>query len=124
MPHERMRSLRWAWEVLTALESNLFGESMWVERAARLARSFPSPSELEHLVEAPATSPATTFAATLNETRELFEEILASNGKSSALRNDLRYTLRHFPSEGVAKAIVSAAALGSLGEWLAEDRDD
>src|SRR5437868_4093680 len=110
MPHERMRSLRWAWEVLTALECNLFGEPMWVDRAARLVQNFPCPSDLEHLVEAPATSLAMTSAATLNETRELFEEILASQGRSTVLRNDLRYTLRHFPSEGVARAIVNAAA--------------
>lgn len=122
MPDERMRSLRWAWEVLKSIESNSLREPSWVDRATRLAQTFPSPEHLECMLSGSTSAPA-TFQVTLNETRSLFEEILAAVGGSSELRNDVRSTLRHFPSEGATRALANAATVGGLSEWLEVERD-
>jgi len=117
LPDERMRSLRWGWEVLKALEADLFHEPQWMERAMRLLRDFPSPELLTGLVESPGAPLPAACQAAIDQARDLFEAACSDTG-SSALRRDLKYTLRQFPSASAVKALGNAAALGSLGDWL------
>ena len=123
MPHERMRSLRWGWDVLRALEADLTQERMWVERARKVLLTYLAPDDLERLVETPGAQMPATFAAAINDVRELFEVVRLCTS-SAALRRDLQYTLRHFPSAGVARVLVNAATLGDLDSWLAVECDD
>jgi hypothetical protein len=117
MPDERMRALRWGGEVLKALEADLFHEPQWVEHAVRLLRDYPSPEGLADLVEVPGAPLPAGCQTAIDQARELFVVALSETG-SSALRRDLQYTLRHFPSAGVAMALASAAVHGTLGDWL------
>ena len=122
MPQERMRSLRWGWDVLRALEVDLFGEPQWIDRAIDLVWRYPVPDVLERLVEAQGISMPATFQMAINEARALFEQAFRET-RSPALRRDLQFTLRHYPSAGVAQAIVNAATQGALGDWLCTEHE-
>lgn len=122
MPDERMRSLRWGWEVLKALGADLFREPEWVERATHLLRNYPAPELLTGLVESPGAPLPAACQAAIDQARDLFE-VACSDTRSVALRRDLQYTLRHFPSTSVVKALGGASRIGCLGDWLSREAD-
>lgn len=55
MPHERMRSLRWGWELQQALHKDLSLLASLVARAEALAQTYPTPQTLVQMPQAQAT---------------------------------------------------------------------
>ena len=60
-PSERMRALRWGWELLGTLQHDEPVSAALVQRAQEIARRYPTPSTLIELLksEIPSLSPRT-----------------------------------------------------------------
>jgi len=118
MPDERMRSLRWAWELLSTIQQDSSIPSSLKDRARHLAASFPTPETLTGLVEADARELPSGFAVAIDDARTLFEDVRSGGNGSEETKRDILYTLRHFPLAGTTRA----ATFIDLREWLAAER--
>lgn len=121
MPHERMRALRWGWELLASLRTDSSIPHALVERAVNLAQTYPTPTALTLMLEADRPQFPEGFGESVDGARALFEEIQSEGYGSAETRRDTLYTLRHFPLRGASARAADAALLGSLKNWLAPE---
>ena len=116
LPHERMRSLRWGWELLQALQEDSSIPPSLAARAAALALSYPTPEVLTRMLEAERPELPEGFGDSIDGTRVLFEEVQFGGHGSQETRRHTLFTLRHFP-----ESAAHAAWPGSLKNWLAPE---
>ncbi len=114
MPHERMRSLRWGWELLQTLQTDSSVPPALVACAAALAQSYPTPQTLSLMLHADRPQLPEGFGASVDGARALFEEVQLGGHGCEATRRHALFTLRHFPLRDAA----GAAWLGSMKNWL------
>lgn len=121
MPAERMRSLRWGHELLSAIQADVtLSESVRV-RAAELLDHYPSARSLHDLLTVGARALPAAWADSIEAARLLFEELQFSGGGTTETRRHLLYTRRHFPLRGSAHAVARPGPCGNLAEWIAPE---
>jgi hypothetical protein len=116
MPHERMRSLRWGWEFLQALQTDPS-----IPRAATLAQTYPTPQSLITMLQADRPQLPEAFGESVDGARARFEEVQFGDHGNQATRWDTLFTLRHFPMKGSAERVTGAEGFWSLHNWLAPE---
>ena len=121
MPHERMRSLRWGWELLRALQTDPSIPPALIVRAATLAQTYPTPQALIRMLLADRPQFPEGFGDTVDGARALLEEVQFGGHGSEETRQHALFTLRHFPMKGAVETAANAAGLGSLKNWLAPE---
>ncbi len=121
MPHERMRSLRWGWELLQALQTDSSIPPALAARAATLARTYPTPQTLMLMIQAERPQVPEGFGDSIDGARVLFEEVQFGGHGSQETRRHALFTLRHFPLNAAAVPAIDGAALCSLKNWLAHE---
>jgi hypothetical protein len=117
---ERTRSLRWAHELLSEIDSDPMVAEDLRGRARALVETFPSPEAIQELVESQADRLPERMATAIESARTLFVDIQLSATGASSTRNSLLYTLRHFPLKGAADHAKRRFA-GGVDDWLARD---
>jgi hypothetical protein len=118
MPHERMRSLRWGWELLRALQTDASIPPALVARAATLAQTFPTPQALILMLQADQSQLPEGFGDSIDGARALFEEVQFGGHGSPDTRRDALFTLRHFPLRAAAGAAWPG---GDVKSWFARE---
>ena len=121
MPHERMRSLRWGWELLQAIQTDPSIPSALVVRAAALAQTYPTPQALILMLQTDRPQLPEGFGDSIDGARALFEEVQFGCHGSPETRRHALFALRHFPMRGAALSAATAAGLGSIKNWLAPE---
>jgi len=121
-PSERMRALRWGWELLGTLRHDELISPALARRAEEIALRYPTPSALIELLKSDNPSLPADFGETLDTARLLFQEVqFGSNGKLQTQR-DAMFTLRHFPLLGSAVGAAFRLRKRVFSPWLeAED---
>ena len=118
-PDERLRCLIWGSELLGEIEQNELLPSEQRSSAAGLQSLYPSPDELRQLVRNRAKAMSLEHAASIEAARDLFESVRCGGAEDPALRRFVEFTLRHFPTKGLATTWVRGFFL-SVDDWLAE----
>jgi len=121
MPNERMRPLRWGWELLQALQTDPAIPPALVERAAALAQTYPTPQSLTTMPQADRPQLPEAFGESVDGARALFEEVQFEGCGIQETRRDALFTLRHFLLRGAADVAAGAARRGSLQDSLAQE---
>jgi len=121
MPAERTRSLRWAHELLSALVAADDLSDEIRDRARLLCSSFPGPEAVQSLIASNADRLPVEIAQAIEQARVLFVDVQLSGCGSEAIRNNLLYTLRHFPTPGSAASIARDRFAFGIESWLARD---
>jgi hypothetical protein len=75
MPHERMRSLRWGWELLQALQADSSIPLVLAARAETLAQTYPTPQTLILMLQADRPQLLKGFGESVDCARALFDEV-------------------------------------------------
>jgi len=121
MPFERMRALRWAYELLHDVCSSATVSEDERRRAERLLETFPAPHRLRVLLEERTALPHDAAAAI--EVAGLFlGQLRRSDCLAADYKRQIDRVLRHYPESGEAQLWAEAPLAGALGEWLmAED---
>lgn len=117
MPHERLRCLRWARELLVDIDTGRAGSERDRQFAGTVLKSFPTPQELLILVRKGMSLPGDAAVA-IDAGGAFLREIRNSSCSSPDLRRQLDFVLRHYPAEGEALLWVHDACAGTLHEWL------
>lgn len=120
MPTERLRSLIWGAELIPRLIRDQSVAADLRTEATRLLASYPSAEELRRLVAANAHAMSGEHAAAIEAALRLFEQVHFRGGGDVETRRLTLFTLRHFPTRGLA-ASWSDAFFPTLGDWLASD---
>ena len=120
MPHERMRCLLWGSDLLREIKSSEDVASSHQARATELLATYPAPAELRQLVHDQASAMPYMHAMAIEAARELFEVVLTDGILDEQLRRSVLFTLRHFPTKGLAKTWITGFFMG-IGDWLAEE---
>lgn len=121
MPHERLRALRWAGEVLFEICSGHTSTESDRHRAGLVLESLPTPQELLAWVRAGAAL-TESAAAAIEAAGTFFREQRRSSRCSLAYKDQLDRVLRHYPEPSEAELWAREASAGTLHEWLmAED---
>ena len=117
MPNERMRSLRWGWEVLEELSLDETLAEGIRERSREVRLRYPSPQVLlAHILsDAPQPGLPLEWTQAFRDALELFWKVQYGGLGSKETRNSLLYTLRHFP-EGSTIDILELK--DTWGPWL------
>ena len=115
-PEERMRALRWGWELLRDIQQDSAVPVESRDSARTLALRYPAPAMLQALLASGARHLPQDVGAAIDDGRTLLEE-LQVRGKAAAdtLRRIL-YTLRHFPLYHAVSRVDDH--LGGLQVWL------
>ena len=121
MPHERMRSLRWGWELLEAMQHDASLPAESVQRAANLLLNYPAPDVLAALVGPTPPMLSTTVGSSIDSARELFQRVQYGGHGSAETRAHVKFTLRHFPMKGEVVLSADVPGLGGLKSWLAAE---
>ena len=119
-PTERMRALRWGWELLESLQNDLSLPDGFAARAALLVRTYPTSQALTRLLEDDVPRWPPEFSEAIDEARLLFEQIQFGGHGAQQTRRDVLYTLRHFPLRAPAW-ITAAPVTNALRSWLAPE---
>jgi len=122
MPNERMRSLRWGWELLEAMQNDASLPVEIVQRAADLLLTYPAPDLLAALVGPTSRALPSTVASSIDAARELFQRVQYGAHGSAETRNYAKFTLRHFPLRGEVVLAEDVPGLGGLKSWLAAEK--
>ena len=121
-PQERMRSLRWGWELLTTLQVDAAVSSTCAERARLLLTTYPSPEALVHLLDSAARSLPSDYAQSIAAARELFQDVQADGRGAPQTLRDTIFTLRHFPTIGEATSAPGVQRSVRLERWLSKEQ--
>ena len=118
MPIERMRALRWGYELLQEMGQDQSLPEVTRARAGALLVVYPVPEALaRHVVEDRGGLPK-TWADALSEALDLFEAVGFRGQSSAQTRRSLLFTRRHYPDH---QHIRLMANVGSLKDWLAAE---
>ena len=118
MPDERMRALRWGYEMLADLGNDEALPVSTRERAAALMAAYPDQASLEGLLRDERPSLQPKMGPALAKAGRLFLEVQRVGAGSGETRRGLVYVLRHFPD---ATTIRLMGRHGALGQWIALD---
>lgn len=116
-PYERMRAVGWGGELLAQMCSDASLPQSVVSAAKRIALTYPTTQALEECLRVGAVGLTVRLATSLGEARTLFREVWIGELGSAQTREDLRYVLRHFPTEGTIR-IISETAPPWLWLWF------
>lgn len=121
MPQERFRAMRWAFESLAQLANNPLLTSELQDRAAALARRYPSPPELlEAATVAQSQSLPEGWQKAITEAFTLFSEV-RSQVSDALIKREMLHVLRHHPDPREVAAMLHS---GNLKGWLAGEPDE
>lgn len=115
-PEERMRALRWGWELLEAIQQDPAVPVASGDRARALAIRYPAPAMLQELLASGARHLPQHVGAALDDARTLFQELQARGRGAADTRRFVLYTLRHFPLYHAVARVDDC--LGGLQDWL------
>jgi len=118
-PVERMRALRWGFELLGALQKDRSLPSEFVERASCLARAYPTPRALVQLLACDSRAWPFEYGLAIDQARSLFQDVQQAGLGSPETRRHTLYTLRHYPLQDAKAWVNAAASSDGLGVWLA-----
>ena len=115
-PEERMRALRWGWELLRDIQQDATVPVESGDSARLLALRYPAPAMLQELLASGARQLPQDVGAAIDDARTLFTELqVRGRGAADTLRFVL-YTLRHFPLHHAVARVDDC--LGGLQVWL------
>jgi len=120
-PVERMRALRWGYELLGAMQQDQSLPSEYVARATCLADVYPTPQALAQLLERDSCAWPFEYGLAIDQARGLFEDVQHAGLGSPETRRHTLYTLRHFPLQRAKAWVAAAASPDALGAWLAPE---
>lgn len=115
IPVERMRALRWGYELLQEMGQDQSLPEWARARASALQVVYPVPHALaQHVVNERGGLPK-PWADAMSEALELFENVSFSGQGSVRTRRSLLFTRRHYPD----RALIQLLAKGDLmSHWL------
>ena len=114
-PVERMRSLRWAGELLALLACDAVVPPSIRSSARTLQSEFPRPTAIEQHLVRRATALPSDWVISLLRAQTLFEVIAQTDRGDQSTRSKLRLTMRHYPDRQTITLMGSWAA---LADWL------
>ncbi len=117
MPHERLRALRWTYEVLLELSRGVTCSDEDRHRAIRVLENFPSPQALLAWLHEEVALPCSAAVA-IAAAGVLLSELRRSDRLVEDCKLQLDFVLRHYPEDGEALIWVQDDCAGSLHEWL------
>jgi len=117
-PEERTRSLRWAWDLLGALQTRSEVPSVVRDRAREIARSFPSSVVVRAWVTADVSSLPEDAAYAIEAAAVLFADLQARGDMAEDLRHELLYVRRHLPLPGRAVDAARHDFMFGVDAWL------
>ena len=118
MPHERARSLRWAFETLQEIRDDALVNDRDRARAAELLVSFPTPTTVLEWIQSDASCITVDAAVAIEGAGDLLRFIYRSETCPEKLRHDVMFTLRHFPQPGSAEGWAKSSAAWTITTWL------
>ena len=120
-PEERMRALRWGWELLRDIQRDATVPVESGDRARALALRYPAPAMLQELLASGAKQLPQDVGTAIDDARTLFEELQVRGIGAANTQHFLLYTLRHFPLYHAVARVDDC--LSGLQDWLQpEDR--
>src|SRR5437868_15490194 len=96
-PEERMRALRWGWELLRDIQRDATVPVESGDSARALALRYPAPAMLQELLASGARQLPQDVGAAIDDARTLFEELRVRGRGAADNQRFILYTLRHFP---------------------------
>ena len=120
-PTERLKSIGWGAELLDTLAQDETVPVGLRTRAAAAAQRYPTTSDLSLLIESNAEALPMSYAQTIEEALNVFDDFRQTKGGSEGTRRLMRYTLRHFPATNEALERASYFLGFPLTAWLASE---
>ena len=124
MPDERLRAIGWGGDLLQQIASDVALRKATTDAAQRIALTYPTLQALEHRMLSGACGLPPAWTTALCAALELFDEMRAGGLGSVRTRNDLVYTLRHYPDRMTIRTMSRAATLSAWLERPSENRFD
>ena len=115
-PEERMRALRWGWELLRDIQRDATVPVENGDSARALALRYPAPAMLQELLASGARQLPQDVGAAMDDARTLFEELQVHGSGVADTQRIVLYTLRHFPLHHAVARVDDC--LGGLQVWL------
>ena len=115
-PEERMRALRWGWELLREIQHDAIVPVESGDSARALALRYPAPAMLQELLASGARHLPQELGAAIDDARTLFEELQIRGRGAADTQRFVLYTLRHFPLHDALDRVDDC--LGGLQVWL------
>ena len=115
-PEERMRALRWGWELLGDIQQDATVPVDSGDSARALALRYPAPAMLQELLASGARHLPQELGAAIDDARTLFEKLQARDSGTADTQRFILYTLRHFPHHHAVACVDDC--LGGLQDWL------
>lgn len=115
-PEERMRALRWGWELFSDIQQDATVPVESGDRARALALRYPAPAMLQELPASGAIHLPQDLGAAIDDARTLFEELQVRGRGAADTQRFVSYTLRHFPLNDAVARVNDC--LGGLQDWL------
>ena len=115
-PEERMRALRWGWELLRDIQQDAIVPVESGDSAKALALRYPAPAMLQELLASGAGRLPRDVGAAIDDARTLFEELRVRGRGAADTQRFVLYTLRHFPLHHAVARVDDC--LGGLQDWL------
>ena len=121
MPHERTRSLRWAFEALQEIRDDALVNDGDRARAVELLVDFPAPAAVLAWIHANACCIPIEAALAIEGAGDLLRFIYRSETCPANLRHNLTFVLRHFPQPGSAERWTKSSAGWTITTWLLQE---
>ncbi len=115
-PEERMRALRWGWELLRDIQQDAAVPVESRDSARALALRYPAPAMLQELLASGARQLPQDVGAAIDDARTLFEELRVRGRGAADTQRFILYTLRHSPLHRAVARVDDC--LGGLPVWL------
>jgi len=121
MPHERTRSLRWGWELLSAIAEDAEVDESIKRDAALIKATYPPPELITQLIEADVPGLPPAGAQSIGAAADLFNKLWLNRQGTEETRQHLRFTLRHFPAFTDMLLMGSQSAHFHITDWLLQE---
>ena len=118
-PEERMRALRWGWELLRDIQHDAIVPVESANTARALALRYPAPAMLQQLLASGARQLSEDAGAAIDDARTLFEQLQVSGRGAADIQRVILYTLRHFPLHHAVARVDDC--LDGLQDWLSPE---
>jgi len=117
-PQERMRALKWGFELMGAAAHNPRLDSAIRSRARAILRIYPYVQLLAALRDRSALGLPEDFQRGLDEAREFFSELRTSDRTPEDVKQHAVYVQRHYPTPGSWRWLSLPGARHLLREWF------
>ena len=118
-PDERMRALRWGWELLRDIQHDAIVPVESANTARALALRYPAPATLQQLLASGERQLPEDTGAAIDDARTLFEQLQVSRRVAADTQRVMLYTLRHFPLHHAVARVDDC--LDGLQDWLSPE---